>query len=120
MSLLDVDHLAGFRGGNQQIRLPAKKGRDLQDINRLRRKGALFGSVNISQHRQPGCLPDFLENRQGGFKADAPGAGKTGPVRLVKRGLVDKPDIQPVCNFFQLAGDIQCMAAAFQRTRPGQ
>ena len=64
LALLDVDDLAGRRGRQQQIRLPAQEGRDLQHVDRLCDFGALRGLVHVGQHGQTERRADLGEDRQ--------------------------------------------------------
>ena len=51
LALLDVDAFAGLGARQQQIRLPAKKRRDLQDIRDLTDNAALLGRMNIGDRK---------------------------------------------------------------------
>ena len=69
LALFDVDRLAGRARRQQQIGLAAEKSRDLQDIDDFGHRRALFAFVHIGQHRQPGRLAHFGEDRQPRFRA---------------------------------------------------
>ncbi len=64
LALLDVDGLAGFRCGGQQVGLAAQERRDLQYIDGGRDAGALLDLVNVGQHRNTQAVADVGENRQ--------------------------------------------------------
>ena len=51
LALLDVDDAAGAPGRHQQIGLPAKKRRDLQNVRRFGRGLGLRRLVNVGEHR---------------------------------------------------------------------
>ncbi len=65
LSLLHADGLAGLRRRRHEIGLPAEEGRDLQDVEHLRRALGLLPFVNVGEERQAGLLPDgaqYLES----------------------------------------------------------
>ena len=119
LAFLDVDGPAGFPGSNQQVRLAAEEGRNLQDIDDLFEGGALGGVVDVGQHRNAQAVPDLGEHRPGALQAEAAGAVDAGPVGLVERGLEDQPDIEALGQFFEFLGRVQGMVAAFHDARTG-
>ena len=93
LAFLYVDDFAGRRRGQQQIGLPAKKRRNLQDIDGLRDLRALRGSCTSVSTGNPRCA-DFGEDRQRLPQADAARRRRAGAVRLIERGLVDEADLR--------------------------
>ena len=92
LALLDVDRPTGAGGGDDEVGLATEEGGDLQDVDRLARRGALVDLVHIGEDRKPEPLTDFGEDRQGlGQAQSARGRGR-GAVGLVEGGLVDEPD----------------------------
>jgi hypothetical protein len=114
LPLLDVDRPPGARGGDEQIGLAAKKRRNLQHIDRLRRDRALVDFVNVGQHGQAQRLANFREDRQRRLQPDAPLAAARGAIGLVERGLEDQPDSAPLRDLLQRRRHFERVRAAFE------
>jgi hypothetical protein len=84
LPLLDIDRLAGARGGNEKIGLTAEKGGDLQDVHHLCGRGALVGLMHVGDDGKAERLLNLGEDRQRCLEADAAGARGARPVRLVE------------------------------------
>ena len=119
LALLDVDGLAGFGGGNQQIGLPAKEGRDLQHIDRWRDARALRCVVHVGEHRNFQRVADLGEDGQRRVEADAARTLGRGAVGLVEGGLVDEADADARRDFLQRRRHFQRMRPAFHLAGPG-
>ena len=118
LALLDVDGLAGFRRGDQQVGLPAQERRDLQHVDGLRDAGALLDLVHVGEHRDAERVADVGKNRQRLVEAHAARALRAGAVGLVERGLVDEADLQPRRDLLERRRHFQRMRAALQRAGP--
>ena len=119
LALLNVDGLAGFCRGDQQIGLSAEERGDLQHVDGGRDAGALLDLVNVCQHRNAEAVANVGENRQRLVEAHAARAFRTRSVGLVERGFVDEADLQPRRDLLQRLGHFQCMGAALQRAGAG-
>ena len=119
LALLDVDHLAGRRRGQQQIGLPAQKRRDLQHVDRLRGDRALLRLMHVGQHRQLQRVADFGKHRQRVSQADAARGAGAGAVGLVERSLEHQANAEPRRDLLERARHLQRMRPAFELARPG-
>ncbi len=67
LALLDVDGTAGFCGGDEQVRLAAEEGGNLQDefdvADCIGEAGAVFGGVNVGEDGEAGLLRDGAQGR---------------------------------------------------------
>src|SRR3546814_4980359 len=95
-------------------------GRDLQDVDMFRRRGALRRLVYVGQHRTAEALPDLRQDLQTRRHPDAAPGGDAGPVRLVERGLVDQRNPGPAADRHQDLRNLERVIAALDRARPGQ
>src|SRR5438105_7902246 len=89
LALLDVDGAPGSRSSEEQVRLPAEEGGDLQHVDHLGGASALRRFVHVGEGRQAALLLGPGENAQPFFQAgtaEAPGAGAVG---LVEAALED-------------------------------
>ena len=116
---LDVDHLAGLRGGDEEIGLPAKERRDLQDVDDLGDLGALLALVNVGEDGDAQPLAEIGEDRQRLVETEAALARETGAVGLVERRLVDEADPEARRHLLQPAGDVEGVVARFELAGPG-
>src|SRR6266852_6703082 len=64
LALLEVDRAPGAGGRLDQVGLPAKKCRDLQNIRNLRHRLRLGYVMDVGEQKRPGLLLDSLQNRQ--------------------------------------------------------
>ena len=90
LTLLDVDRLAGFGGGDQQIGLAAEEGRNLQDVHDFGDFGALLGQVHVGDDRHADLFADFFEDGRCCIKARAAFGREAGAVGFVEAGFVDE------------------------------
>ena len=114
LALLDVDRPPGLGGGDQQVRLAAEKGRDLQDVHRFGDRRTLFPFVDVGEDRQAEALADFGENGQGCAQAHSPRRARRSAVGLVKRGLVDQADVETLGDFPQRGSRLQGVLPALK------
>src|SRR6202042_732095 len=115
----DIDRPPRARRRDEQIGLPAKERRDLQNVDRLRRQRALVGLVNVGQHGKIEAVADFSKDRQRLLQADAALAGARSAIGFVERGLEPQADAEPRRYRFQRARHLQRMHAAFELARAG-
>lgn len=71
MALLDVDDLACFGRGDEEVGLAAEEGRDLEDVNGLGSERSFVGRVDVSCDGNAVTGADVGENAEGLFVADA-------------------------------------------------
>ena len=94
LCFLDVDGPAGAGGGDQQIGLPGKKGRNLQQVADLAAGGGLMRLVNVGGDRQPGFAFHAGEDFQAGVQTRPAIRLQTGAVGFVERGFEHQLDRQ--------------------------
>ena len=119
LTLLDVDDLAGFGGGNQQIGLAAEECRNLQDVDDLRGAHALLDVVHVGQHRQLQALLDLGKDRQRRLQADAARGVRRGAVGLVEGGFKNQADAGFCRDLFQRLRNFERVRAALQLAGTG-
>src|SRR4029450_4592765 len=118
LPLLDVDRLTGASGSNKEICLAAKKGRDLQDIDRLRDRCALIWLMHVGRDGKFHAVFDLGEDGERLFQPKSPRAREARAVRLVERAFVDEADVKTRGNLFQRRRGLERMGPAFQHARP--
>ena len=119
LALLEVHGAARGGGGQQQVRLAAEEGRDLEHVHRLGHRGALVGLVHVRQHRHAQAAADLRQDVQPLLHGRAPVAGEAGPVGLVEAGLEDEGDA-PALGQVQEAGSQEVgVLPAFDDAGPG-
>jgi hypothetical protein len=115
LSLLHVDRAPGFAGGDQQVRLPTQKRRDLQDIDGLRHRRALQGLMHVRQDRTTEALAQLRQDRQSLIHAHAARRVGAGAVRLVERRLVNEADAELARQLGQGLAHLARVGARFKR-----
>ena len=118
--LLDLDHTAGLRRRDQQIRLPAEERGDLQHVDHRRHARALVDLVDVGHDRQPELFPDLGKYRQSRVETDAALGAERGTVRLVEARFVDEPDAEPGRNLLQRRRHFERMRAALHLAGAGE
>ena len=83
LTFLDVHCPPGLPCGHQQIRLPAKKRRDLQHVHSFCRNLAMARFVHIRQHRQPKVLGQSPQNSRAFHQPRSTKALHAGAIRFV-------------------------------------
>ncbi len=119
LTLLDVDRATGLGSSDQQVRLAAEEGRDLQDIDGWSHGGALLFRVNVGQDRNAEFLLDVGEDFHRLFQPDAALGRKRGAVRLVEGRLVDEAKAKFAAELDELAGDHEGVVTAFHLAGAG-
>src|SRR5256886_82993 len=69
--LLDIDNATGLAGGEQQIRLPRQKCRNLQNVANFRNGSGLGSFVDVGEDRKFHLGFDLAENAQAFLQAGA-------------------------------------------------
>ena len=118
LALFYVDGLAGLARCQQQVGLPAQKGRDLEHVHGLGGSGTLLGGVNVGQHRDVAALAHFGQDRQRPLQAQATFAAQAGAVGLVEAGLVDQANSELVRDFLDRLRHFKRVLAQFERAGP--
>ena len=90
LTLLHVDRRAGLARGEQEIGLATEKGRDLENVDGLGRRCALFVLVNVGQDRTTEFIADLRQDRQALLDPGAAPTLEAGAVGLVETRLEDK------------------------------
>ena len=119
LPLLDVDDAPGSRRGDQEIRLTAKEGRDLQDVDGFGDVRALAGLMHVGENGHSELLADVGEDRERLVEAEPSLRLERGAVRLVERALVDEADVELAGELVQRTGHVEGVLAAFERARSG-
>ena len=65
LALLHVHRPAGGGRGEEEVRLPAQEGGDLEDVAHLRDGGDLRALVDVGQDREPELLLDEGQEARG-------------------------------------------------------
>lgn len=119
LTFLDVDRSTGRGCRHDQICLPTKESRDLQDIADLGRGGTLFWFVNVREQRQTQPISNLGENGEGRFEANRPKAAETATICLVERSLENEVESQTCCTPSQMLCDGEGELLAFDDTGAG-
>src|SRR5690606_25195538 len=119
LPLLDVDRLARARRGDEEVRLAAEEGGDLEHIYSLRHGGALRRLMHVGDYRKAKTVPDLGEDRQRLFEPQAAGASSTGAVRLVEGVFVREPEAEPAGDVIERGRCLERMRPALQNARSG-
>ena len=98
LALLHVDGPARAGGGQQQVRLTAEEGRDLQHVHDLCHGCRLIAFVHVRQHRHANLVLDALQNLEPDVHRVAAEGINGGPVGLVERRLENQRDAQAVAD----------------------
>jgi hypothetical protein len=84
-----------LKARDQQIRLPAEEGRNLEDVHRLAERAALARVMHVRQYRHAQAGAHLGQDREAPRHADTAGGAPGGPVRLVVAALVDQRNAEP-------------------------
>ena len=95
LPLLDVDDLSGLCGRDDEVRLAAQEGRDLDDVGDLPDLLCLPGLVHVCDDRDAVGVLDLLEDAEALLDAGAAEGGGARPVGLVEGALEDVGDAEP-------------------------
>ncbi len=120
LPLLDLDNPARLRRRDEQVRLPAKEGGDLQHVDHRRHTRAVLDFVHIGHDGKSKALADLGEHGQCRFEADAALARQRGPVGFVVGRFVDEPDAELGADFLERARHLECVCAAFHLARTSE
>ena len=101
LAFLQVDDPAGQHRRLEQIGLAAKKGRDLQDIDRLPGDGGLGFRVHVRQHGQGEFLADSGQYFQSFLEAGPAKGSARRAVGLVIAGLENAGDAESMARFLE-------------------
>ena len=119
LALLDVDHLAGLRCGDDQVGLAAEKGGNLQDIDVGRGEDALLSGVDIRGDGESEPLADGGQDAEGNLVADAGEAVDAGAVGLAVAALEDQGQIQRRAGLREVFRDAEGHVLSLDRAGPG-
>jgi hypothetical protein len=120
LAFLDVDRPARRGCREQQIRLPAQKRRDLQDIAHRGDLRDLRAFVNIGQNGEPILALNHREEFQTLVDARAARATERGAVGFVEGALEDDLERgQLAVDAYERLGDGATHALVLERARPG-
>ena len=119
LPLLDIHRPPRSRGGDEEVGLAAKEGRDLQHVDGLRGERALRDLVHVGQHGQAEAVPDFGEHGKRGFEPKSPRGPARSAVGLVERSLEHEADLAARGDLLQGAGDFERVRARFEQARAG-
>jgi hypothetical protein len=119
LSLLHIDGAARLYAGSNQIRLAAKKSRDLQYVRDFRDALYLRDFVHVRQHRHACLLFNFLQDGQALIHSRPAKAFNRGTVRFIERSLEDVIQARDTCAPLTLARHQQRMFFGFNDARPG-
>src|SRR5579872_3024290 len=119
LSLFHIDRPPRPRRGDEKVGLPAEKGRNLQDIDRLGDEAALARLVYVGEDGKAEAFPDFREDRQRLFEADAARGPASRTVGLVERSLEDEAEAKLFGDRLQCPRHLQSVGAAFELARAG-
>jgi hypothetical protein len=99
LALLYIHHPSGFRGGAQQIGLPAEEGGDLQDVDEFRRDHGLVRRVHVRRDRHVQFPADLRELRAS-FPRPNPAIGAhRSAIRFVVGGLENERQLLRRADF---------------------
>jgi hypothetical protein len=118
LALLYIDGPSSGGCGQKQVRLAAKKRRNLKDVHGLSYSGALPTLVHIRENGEAEFRFDLPENRQSSFKSYTPPGRCAGPIGLVERCFIDNSDAEPFADLGKRRSHKHCMVAAFQLAGP--
>ena len=119
MAFFHIDSTPGFRCGAQQIRLAAKKRRNLQNIDNFARFSRLLFGMDIRLDRHVQFRPDLTENFQAFVNAwptKRPGGSAIG---FVVAGFENVIEAQAFAGFLQGSGNPDTKLFVFSHARPG-
>ena len=119
LPLLHVDRPPRRGGRQEQIGLPTKKSRYLQQFADLTDRAGLIGQVDVGRHRQTGGLPYLVENRQPFVDSQAAKRPATRAVGLIEGPLEDDLDRQPLREHGQRIGDLEAEILALDDAGAG-
>ena len=119
LSLLDVDGTARDGAGADEVRLTAKEGGRLQDVDRLGDDGDFFGRVHVREDGDADLFTDALEDAQALFHAGAAEGRARRAVGLVVARLEDVGNAEFVGHFLEGARDVEGHLLAFEHAGAG-
>lgn len=90
LTFFDVNRLARFRGGGEQVGLARKKRRNLQQVDDFRDRRRLRRLVNIGRNGKTGCFANFGEKFEPFVETEAAERADAGAVRLIERAFENK------------------------------
>jgi hypothetical protein len=107
LPLLHVDSAPSRRRRQQQIGLPAEKGRNLQYIDDFCHDLSLIAFMNIREHRHTHFVLDALQNFHPHVQLLTAKGGNGSTVRLIKGRLKDKGHVEALADRRNLRGHLQ-------------
>jgi len=87
LALLYIDSATRSSSGEEQVRLAAEEGRDLQHIHSIGDRGAIFHLMDIGKHRQPCGFGHATQDAAAFRKARPTKAADRGAIGLVITGF---------------------------------
>ena len=94
LALFDVDGLAGFGGGDEEVGLAAEEGGDLEDVDGFADRGAVLGGVDVGEDGEAGGFGYGAEDAAAFGEAGAAEAADGGAVGFVVAGFEDVGDAE--------------------------
>ena len=119
MAFLYVHHAPGAPCGDQQIRLAAKKRRNLQHVADFGRRADLRDIVHVGQDRQASVFLDGRENAQAFFQPRAAKGGDGRAVGFVVGSFEDEGNAQLAGDGADSFGHGRRVRFAFDHARSG-
>ena len=116
LALLDIDRLAAGSHRMDEICLPTKESRGLQDINDGGDRRNLVNIVNVRQHRYANLALHFGKNAQTFVEAKTTDRGARTAIRLVVGSLENIRNFELTADFLHMPGNIQAKLLGFGRT----
>ena len=119
LPFLDVDRLAASSHSVDEIGLPTKKSRRLQNIDHRSNRSDIGFIMHVGQHRHADLATHFVKDFQPRITPRPARRFAGAAIGLVVRGLENVGKFQPGADFLHLPGHFQTQFERFGGTRPG-